>query len=280
MNKIILFGSTGRLGREIHNALSMNDGAKIIAPTRDIVDLTRDYVIMEFLEDHAPDMIINAAAMTNVLECETNLFTMDVNRNAPYIMAEYCKLNNCKLLQISTNYVFGKIASQVLNTHCVVQIDTIKEQPFKPQSKYGWSKAYAEMDIQSMLNSDDYRIVRVQNLYGGTGNNDTIPIRVLRQSKNPPITYSNIRVKPTRVTPLANAICTLFRCDNSGIVWLRDNTIEHICSNEYLYEKEFIESVMITCGIKGKMVLVDNPLRPDVILRPTITLPGYKSLWE
>lgn len=292
INKIVLFGATGRLGNSITDVINSNSCYRLLTPTRNELNITDIEKLFLYLEDESPDLIINAAGMTSVQECQNNPMTMKVNRQAPRNMAMYCRDHNSKLIHISSNYVFSNLIEEV-NTSTYIRlaelsIDGLRSNTnkfpysvvYNPYSDYGWSKAYAEIDIQNCLDIESYRIVRIQNLFGGSGKNDTIPLRVLRESKTPPVTYCNIRVKPTQVAYTGSAICSLFNCDNGIIHWERDQCIEHIGPKQSVLEQVYVNSIMKVCGIECETRMVMNSLRPNVVLEPSIEVPDYETVLE
>lgn len=84
--KIFLTGVTGQVGFELHRSLSL--WGEVLAPTRQELDLSDMSAVNRWLEMHAPDCIVNAAAYTAVDKAEADMQTaLYVNRDLPCIQA-------------------------------------------------------------------------------------------------------------------------------------------------------------------------------------------------
>src|SRR5207247_4658947 len=101
------------------------------------------------------DVLINAAAFTNVDLCQTqreNAFR--INAEAPGVLAEICRDKNAKLIHFSTDYVF----------------DGEKREPYteedeaNPISVYGESKLAGEKNVLAAQNG--HLVVRVSWVFG------------------------------------------------------------------------------------------------------------------
>src|SRR5438128_2733936 len=134
--KIVVIGSAGRLGaaltREYHNKFA------VTGFNHAQLDLSDFDVIREKLRRTAFDVLINAAAFTNVDLCETERDqAFRSNAEAPRVLAEICREKNAKLIHFSTDYVF----------------DGEKRKPYteedeaKPSSVYGDSKLAGEKNV-------------------------------------------------------------------------------------------------------------------------------------
>jgi dTDP-4-dehydrorhamnose reductase len=104
--KILILGSTGQVGQAINKWLPT--GMEIIAPVRDELDLSEIDALEEFLETRAPDLIINAAAYTNVDKAETEVdLAFTLNAKVPEVLAKYTGKRRARLIHYSTDYVFN-----------------------------------------------------------------------------------------------------------------------------------------------------------------------------
>ncbi|WP_303996636.1 sugar nucleotide-binding protein, partial [Desulfovibrio piger] len=70
--KIFLTGVTGQVGFELHRSLSL--WGEVLAPTRQELDLSDMSAVNRWLEMHAPDCIVNAAAYTAVDKRMSGMF--------------------------------------------------------------------------------------------------------------------------------------------------------------------------------------------------------------
>ncbi len=161
--KILITGANGLLG--FHLTRVMSEKYSILAT--DIqdhsftsgfnyrpLDISCREDIFTVCSDFKPDIILNAAAYTNVDDCETNVETAFlVNARGPLFLAEWCLQNRAKLIHISTDYIFNGQNGPYKET------DTPD-----PVSVYGLTKLAGEAQIRRLLSN--YLIVRTNVLFG------------------------------------------------------------------------------------------------------------------
>lgn len=165
MQKLIILGAQGMLGMELTYYFQ---GKYEVFPLAEFnLDITNKGAIEETFSRIQPDLVINAAAYTNVERAEAKHernVAMKVNGDAVGYLAEVCSQRGIGFVQISTDYVF----------------DGTKGEPYSeadlpnPQNMYGKSKMLGEQKIQEWanLNPDwNYYIVRTAWLYGQYGPN-------------------------------------------------------------------------------------------------------------
>ena len=137
MNALI-FGSTGQVAIEL--ARRCPAGVNAVHLGRAQADLTDPAACAAAILDHAPTVVINAAAYTAVDRAETDLATaMVVNGDSPAAMAGACARLGIPLLHISTDYVFdgsGTVAWQ-------------PDDPTGPLGAYGQTKLAGEAGIRA-----------------------------------------------------------------------------------------------------------------------------------
>src|SRR5436190_710326 len=103
--RIVIIGSGGRLGsaltREYHKKFD------VIAFAHDQLDLCDEKQIHSKLDDLDFDVLINAAAFTNVDLCEKEPETaMKINGAAPRLLAWIAEQKKARIIHFSTDYVF------------------------------------------------------------------------------------------------------------------------------------------------------------------------------
>jgi len=103
--KILLIGKDGQLGFALHKKLlSLGE---IIATDRYTLNLTNTNEIKAFVEQINPNIIINAAAYTDVNKAEAEFqLAYQINAEAPKVLSEKAKALNIPLIHFSTDYVF------------------------------------------------------------------------------------------------------------------------------------------------------------------------------
>lgn len=147
--KTLIIGSTGMLGSDLCKVYP--DTVKLTHRDLDITDIEQ---VLESILKIKPDVVINAAAYTNVDGCEDNQeLAFQVNGYGPGHIAEACSIIGAKLINFSTDYVFDGSKKEYLESDIS-----------NPINVYGYSKLLGENKI--IENMNDYRIIRISWLFG------------------------------------------------------------------------------------------------------------------
>lgn len=158
---ILVTGKDGQLGFELLQLQEQfSNQFDFLFTSRNDLDLTNDNAIKNFIEFHQPQFLINCAAYTAVDKAETEQdIAYAINATAPAIMAKVCSKIGCKLVHISTDYVFdGERKEPYLPTDAI-----------NPLNVYGASKAAGERLVAE--NSNDAVIIRTSWVYSSHGKN-------------------------------------------------------------------------------------------------------------
>ena len=151
--KILLFGSQGQLGQSLTQTL--NNSYELYLSHRDDCDLSVSDGIESLIDRVKPDLIINAAAYTQVDAAEHNREeAFAINAKAPEVMAKKASTLNVTLLHFSTDYVFDGLQERTY-----VETDLTS-----PLSYYAKTKCIGEEAIRSHLKN--HLIIRTCWLYG------------------------------------------------------------------------------------------------------------------
>ncbi|MCL4439098.1 MAG: dTDP-4-dehydrorhamnose reductase [Firmicutes bacterium] len=241
---ILITGANGMLGHALTATLSQHHNLTgLDLPDVDITDLS---ALKSAVSSHRPDLIINAAAYTDVDSCETNIdLAFAVNATGPRNLAVVCSELNIPIVHISTDYIFNGTGTSPYK-----EGDTPN-----PQSVYGKSKLQGEQYIRELTNK--HYIIRTSWLYGQHGKNfvDTM-LRLGRERDE--ISVVNDQVgSPTYTVDLAGAISELimepaygtYHITNSGICSWYDFTLE-------IFKQAGIE------GVKVKPITTEELNRP------------------
>ena len=157
--KILVTGGKGQLGCEI-NKLSSKNNYDWLFSGSDIFDLSDLKGINVFLDKTSPDIIINCAAYTAVDNAEVDFENANTtNHKSVVLIAKWSNNNNCKLIHISTDYVYD--GSSLI----AVKEDT----QANPVNNYGKSKLLGDIACQKYNPSSI--IIRTSWLYSSFGNN-------------------------------------------------------------------------------------------------------------
>ncbi|KKH59367.1 dTDP-4-dehydrorhamnose reductase [Methanosarcina mazei] len=220
--KTLIIGSSGMLGSDLCKVFP--DAVKLTHHDLDITD--RDQVIESILEIK-PDVVINAAAYTNVDGCEDNKeLAFQVNGYGPGYIAEACARAGAKLVHFSTDYVFDGSKKEYVESDIP-----------DPINVYGDSKLLGEKKI--IENMDDYRIVRISWLFGIHGKNFVETMLKLSGEMDTVKVVNDQFGKPTYTMDLASKVKEIIELD-PGIYHI---TNDGICS-WYEFASSIIDNVI------------------------------------
>lgn len=149
----MILGAFGMLGHDLQCAFP---GAECYGSELDITDQGK---ITRVIESVKPDVVINAAAYTDVDGCEDNVeHAFNVNGEALEHISNVCSSSGARLVHFSTDYVFDGTRKEYRES------DTPS-----PINVYGRSKLMGEQNI--IENMDDFMIIRTSWLFGKHGRN-------------------------------------------------------------------------------------------------------------
>lgn len=183
----------------------------------EILDITNLTDIRIFVRKHAIEAIINCAAYTNVDAAEDNERMAELlNAQAPENLATVMKETNGLLVQISTDYVFGK---EPYNTPCK------EDQKGTPTGVYGLTKLHGEQAIQKVGCKNV--IIRTAWLYSEFGKNFVKTMLNLTATKPQLKVVFDQTGTPTYAKDLANVIIAMVQAPKEGIYHFSN---EGVCS--------------------------------------------------
>lgn len=132
--RVLVIGRSGQLARALARTAS-SANLDLACAGRDTIDLMAPPSIATEFNKRAPDVVINAAAYTDVDKAETETdAAFALNRDAPAALARACRQRNIPFVHVSTDYVFDGLKSAPY-----VESDTVS-----PLNVYGKSKAEGE----------------------------------------------------------------------------------------------------------------------------------------
>ncbi|MEY4167636.1 MAG: hypothetical protein RIR52_1460, partial [Acidobacteriota bacterium] len=157
MNRILLLGKNGRLGRELRRTLALL--GKVTAIDREEVDLSQPNSIRGMVADLRPSLIVNAAGCNDIDGAEISpQLAFTINRDTPAILAEEAARSGIPLVHYSTDFVFDGSLDRAYK----------ETDPPNPLNQYGRSRMEGEQAIQSV--GGQHLIFRsgwVYSLHGG-----------------------------------------------------------------------------------------------------------------
>jgi len=192
--KILVTGGKGQLGCEI-NKLSSNYNYDWLFSDSDIFDLSDLMNINVFLDKYIPDIIINCAAYTAVDIAEVDFENANtINHKAVELIAKWSNNNNCKLIHISTDYVYDGSSL----------IPVKEDTKANPVNNYGKTKLFG--DLACLKNNPSSIIIRTAWLYSSFGNNFVKQMINLMKSKSELNVINDQVGSPTFAADLAEVI--------------------------------------------------------------------------
>ncbi|MDX2088889.1 MAG: dTDP-4-dehydrorhamnose reductase [Kofleriaceae bacterium] len=208
--RVLVTGGHGQLGRALVRRAPVGDVLHAVG--REVLDVTRPPTIARCLDELAPDVVINAAAFTNVDLAETDHARAHaVNAAGAHEVARACAERGIRLIHVSTDYVFDGFATRPYR----------EEDPVAPLNVYGASKAAGERAVRELGGI----IVRTAWLFGEGG--PSFVHAIARRAAEQPV----LRVvddqwgSPTWADDLADALLGVARAPSPPRVL-------HVCGDE------------------------------------------------
>jgi dTDP-4-dehydrorhamnose reductase len=227
MKKILVTGANGQLGNEMRIIAKNSGDSYIFTDVNQVegvetiyLDITDLDAVRKCVVDNKVDVIVNCAAYTNVDAAETNeVLAERLNAEAPENLAKAMKEVGGLLVQISTDYVFGK---EAYNVPCR------EEQQGTPTGVYGISKLHGEQRIKEV--GCDYVIIRTAWLYSEFGKNFCKTMMNLTATKPQlKVVFDQVGT-PTYAYDLAKAIEVVIEKFDSTQVGVYHYSNEGVCS--------------------------------------------------
>ena len=163
--KVFVTGVCGQLGHDVIKELEKRGHTAIgsdLAPTAQIpLDITDEEAVRRVLLEQKPDAVIHCAAWTAVdaaEDCEEKVRA--INAVGTKYIAKVCRELGCKMLYISTDYVFDGQGQTPWEPDC---------KDYAPLNVYGQTKLEGEQAVAELL--DKFFIVRIAWVFGKNGNN-------------------------------------------------------------------------------------------------------------
>ena len=218
--KVLVTGSCGQLGHDVVFELTARRleavATDILLEGKDLpqavsylqLDITDAAAVQATVKEVSPDAVIHCAAWTAVdaaEELENREKVFAINAKGTRNLALVCKELDCKLLYISTDYVFDGQGTEPWQPDC---------DRYAPLNVYGQSKLEGELAVRELL--EKYFIVRIAWVFGKNGKN--FVQTMLRVGK----THDFVRVvtdqigTPTYTTDLAKLLVDMIQTERYG----------------------------------------------------------------
>ena len=178
--RFFVTGVNGQLGHDVMNELQKRghqgvgsdlapayagvaDGSAVTAMPYAALDITDAQAVRRVIGEVKPDAVIHCAAWTAVDMAEDDdkvALVRRVNAGGTQNIARACKEFDCKMLYLSTDYVFDGQGTQPWKPDC---------KDYKPLNVYGQTKLEGELAVADTL--EKFFIVRIAWVFGLNGKN-------------------------------------------------------------------------------------------------------------
>ncbi len=246
--RTIITGASGQLGQTLQEVLSQQNFDVLNVPRMDV----KDHSIVQQLSGYRPELVIHAAAMTDVDGCARNPDTaFSTNAFGTQNVAHACLRANAEMVYVSTNEVFDGRAEWPYS-------EEARPNPINP---YGSSKRSGEQMAAHYLKTGLY-IVRTAWVYGPHG--QKFPDKIIAAADK----YGELKVvtdeisNPSYTIDLAEAIAQLVRTRRYGIY--------HFTNAGYCSRYDFAKEILRLIGREEVPV---HPLTLAEYPRPSIVPP-------
>ena len=223
--KVFVTGVAGQLGHDVVNEVcsrgytavgsdiapeyaGVQDGSAVTKCPYVALDITNKEAVSAVLTEIAPDVVVHCAAWTAVDMAEDDDKVEKVraiNAGGTQNIADACKALNCKMVYISTDYVFDGQGQTPWDPDC---------KDYKPLNVYGQTKLEGELAVANTL--DKYFIVRIAWVFGLNGNN-FIKTMLNIGKKYPELRVVNDQIgTPTYTYDLSRLLTDMIETDKYG----------------------------------------------------------------
>ena len=247
--KVLVTGVKGQLGFDVVNELNKR-GITSIGVDIDEMDITDPASVKTVIGEAAPDAVIHCAAYTAVDAAEDNEdLCRRVNRDGTQNIANVCKELDCKMVYISTDYVF----------------DGEGTRPWEPDDKqtplivYGQTKYEGELAVMNTLSK--YFIVRIAWVFGINGKNFVKTMLNLAKTHDKLTVVNDQTGSPTYTYDLARLLVDMVLTDKYGIY--------HATNEGFVTWYDFACEIFKTAGVDIEVLPVPSSEYPTKAKRPS-----------
>ncbi len=206
--KVLVTGVKGQLGYDVVNELKKR-GHEALGVDIEEMDITDKASVDTVLEKARPDAVVHCAAWTAVdaAEDEENRETVHmINVMGTANIADACRRLDCKLLYLSTDYVFDGQGDTPWQPDC---------KDYKPLNVYGRTKLEGEQVVQDAL--DRYFIVRIAWVFGKNGKNFIRTMLTVGKTHDRLTVVDDQIGTPTYTFDLARLLVDMIETDRYGV---------------------------------------------------------------
>lgn len=252
---VLVIGSGGLLGSNVVTAArdrgqTATGTYHSTRPSLDVpfvqLDIRDPDAFRETLDEHAPDVVVNCAAMTDVDTCEQNPDrAFEVNGHSPGCLATLCSHRDVAFVHVSTDYVFDGLADEPYD----------ESSPTNPIQVYGESKLEGERAVRD---ADEHALlVRLSFVWGRHRSTERLvgfPAWLQEQliAGQSTSLFTDQHVTPSRAGAAASTILDLIETGQSGTFHVASQS----CVTPYefgtaLCERIGADETLVTAGLQA-----------------------------
>lgn len=255
---ILVTGACGQLGHDVINELykrhhdvtgtdindmfsSIQDGSTTLKIPYLQLDITDPEAVRCAVHELNPDAVIHCAAWTAVdaAEDERNIEKVfAVNFEGTKNIAFACKEVGCKMMYISTDYVFDGQGNEPWQPDC---------SDYAPLNEYGRSKLEGEIAVSKLL--EKYFIVRIAWVFGKNGTNFVKTMLRLAENHDVVKVVNDQVGTPTYTYDLARLLVDMIETDRYGYYHVTNE-------GEYISWYDFAKEIYKQAGISITVIPV------------------------
>lgn len=227
--KLMITGASGQLGSAL-SSLVKKRSLPLFEGDLPHLDITDRSSLEKAIDAFRPDIIVNAAAYTQVDQAEVEVEkAFSINRDGPALLADICKESGASLIHISTDYVFDGAKGRPY----------LESDPVSPLGVYGKSKEAGENEIRKRLQA--HVIIRTSWLYGIHGGNFVKTMMKLGKERESIRVVMDQQGSPTCAEDLAEVIFRVaMKICLSGAAW----GTYHYCNAGVISWYEFARKII------------------------------------
>ncbi len=225
--RVLITGAGGQLGHDLLAAFGDDDCVGVRHAELDVSD---EAAVVAAVRDHAPDLVVHAAAFTKVDACEAEPeVAWRVNALGSWWVARACALADAAMVYVSTDYVFDGLLGRPYTSF----------DHTNPVSMYGRSKEAGEQLVRQTLAR--HYIVRTSWVQGAHGGNFVKTMLRLGRERDALSVVDDQTGSPTFTFDLAPAIRRLAVTGRHGTY--------HVTNRGHCTWFEFARAVFSEAGI-------------------------------
>lgn len=240
MYKILVTGARGQLGQDLMKEITAR-GMEAIGVDVQEMDITSADQVSQVISAAQPDAVIHCAAWTAVDAAEDHEEECrKVNAEGTENIARICGELGCKMLYLSTDYIF----------------DGKGERPWEPDDQvttplniYGQTKYEGELAVRKYVNN--FFIVRIAWVFGPNGKNFVRTMLQLAKSRDSLTVVNDQFGTPTYTPDLARLLTDMIQTDKYGI---------YHATNEggYISWYDFAKEIFAQANVEVQVAPVDS----------------------